>query len=121
LADGASFGRIDPAAMGFEATVSADGAKDRGCSDWSSFTLFDHRIEYGGEVCPALLHEARGLGVTVEDRTMAEAEFLQLWNAPFPKIGSGGRWPAGARDCKSYTSDGEAGKPGRVCVGACDR
>ena len=41
-ADNASFGWIDPAAVGFEATVSADGAKDRGCGNWSAFTLFDH-------------------------------------------------------------------------------
>jgi hypothetical protein len=85
VADSASLGRIDPAAVGFEATVSADGAKDRGCGNWSSFTLFNHRIEYGGEVCPALLHEARGSGVTVEDRTMAEAEFLHYGVRPFPK------------------------------------
>jgi hypothetical protein len=53
---------------------------------------------------------------------MAEAEFLHYGVRPFPKTGSGARSPAGARDCKSYTyADGEAGKPGRVCAGACDR
>ena len=41
-ADGGSLGRLDPAAVGFEATVSADGAEDRGCGNWSAFTLFDH-------------------------------------------------------------------------------
>ena len=88
-ADSASLGRIDPAAMGFEATVSADGAKDRGCGNWNCFNLFDDGVEHGGEVLPALLHEARGSGVTVEKRTMAEAEFLHDGLDSFPKQEAG--------------------------------
>jgi len=42
LADSASFGWIDPAAVGFEAAISPHGAKDRGCGNRSAFTLFDH-------------------------------------------------------------------------------
>ena len=70
---GASFGRVDPAAVGLQATVGSDGAEDRVCGNRSAFTLFDHGIEYGGEGVSALMQKTGGTGVTVEERAMAEA------------------------------------------------